>query len=123
MGERHGDGDQIVTETAIPGFATLVWVAKAEIIVLLSLLAGVVTYQLLIGRIRTHRLLADASGPISPIRVQLLFSTILIAGDCLLHGGHPTLVDPVVAAGVSSASNLLYLAHKFLKPDRGGNIS
>ncbi len=107
----------------MPNFATLVWVAKAEIIVLLSLLAGVVTYQLLIGRIRTNRLLADATGPISPFRVQLLFSTILIAGDCLLHGGHLTLVDPVVATAVSSASNLLYLVHKYLKPNRRGNIS
>jgi hypothetical protein len=99
------------------GLHTLQHVAQAEVLALFAAISGVVLFQLLTGRINTRGLLADSSGPISPVRVQLLLGTLGVAGACLIGRDHVALFDPTVAGSVAGASNLLYLVRKYLKPN------
>ena len=105
-----------------PAFETLTVIARWEIAGLFAAIWGLVGYQLLTRRINLRGILSDASGPISPIRLQLLMITLGIAGAYLMSGGGPSpLVDPLVAGSVAGGSNLVYLAHKYLKLGvRGG---
>jgi hypothetical protein len=88
--------------------------ARAEILALFIAIWGLVFFRLLTGGINTRGLLADSSGPISPVRVQLLLSTLGVAGDCLMGGGHLTLFDPTTAGAVAGGSNVFFLVRKYL---------
>ena len=97
-------------------YGTLYWLAKAEISVLYALIWGTIVFQLITGRINLRGLLADSSGPISPVKVQLLLVTLGVAGDCLLGGGKLRLLDPTTAAAGAGAGNLIYLVRKYINP-------
>lgn len=111
-------------------FQTLRQIAEGEILALFAAIWGLVFYQMLIGRINLSGLLADSTGSISPVRLQLLLGTLGVAGACVagLTGfvapghDHAAPFDPAVsgtvAGSVAGGANLLYLVRKYLYPDR-----
>jgi hypothetical protein len=101
-------------------FGALCWLAETEFVGLLGLVIAVITFQVLTGRINTSGLLADSSGPISPVKAQLLLATLGVAGSCLIDPGHISLVDPTVAGTIAGGSNALYLVRKYLNPQHPG---
>lgn len=87
--------------------------ARVEIIALFAAIWGLIFFRLLTGRINTRGLFADSSGPISPVRVQLLLSTLGVAGDCLMGGGHLKFFDPTTASAIAGGSNVFFLVRKY----------
>ena len=100
---------------------TLVIFAQFEIWFFLAILALLIGYQMLTGRINTKGLLHDKkdkkTGGISPGRVQLLVLTLAGAGYYLLltiENGHPTEFPevPEELLALVGGSNLVYLGSK-----------
>ena len=100
--------------------SSLIFVAKWEVILFLSLLAAIIGHRLLTGQINTVWLLyetrRDGARYFSPERVQLLVATLSIAFQYLLNAAHtdpgkmPDL--PAGSLAVLGLSNGIYLGGK-----------
>jgi len=106
----------------------LAYVARIDILVMLGLLAGVIVFKLLTRRINTGGLLRDqVTGLISPVRIQLLVSTIAVAGSLLLRMDRMLAEKRIIVpcgelSIVFGGSQLIYLIGKLRDLGRGSTL-
>ncbi len=93
-------------------FASLAHLFRGETLILICGLAVIVGYQILTGQITLKGIFADKSGEFSASRVQMLMTSVIVAGSYIAN---PHMISSSSHVGVSAllgGSNLFYLIQK-----------